>query len=1013
MRFKCKSLNLFVLSIFFIAAGGHFSVAAAQEGEGTEDSSLEETVVVGSRIKGAVETGALPVSVFSSEELEAFGAESVGELFRNLAQAGSVDFNNTSDNPNDARGDVSTVNLRGLGAGNTLVLLNGRRVNTHPFSQDIGSVPRTIVNLNTIPAAAIERVEVLRDGASALYGADATGGVVNTVLDTKYEGLRLGYRNGGADGTGFETNSLNFAGGFNFNEGRTHISVFGTLYQQDARPARERDYSAVSDRRPFLPPDWAGDTQFDNRSLLSPWGRFISGTFDTATREFTPQTVAGLTTVSCSATSSSCRLGQFHIQPDASAGGVDTTQDGLELDDGNLSRNLRYNVNEGRYLSPQIDRFNFFSSLTHDLNNGLTLFAELGIYYSDSYSQRAAQPLSNSLANIVVPRQNYWNPLGPVGSPNRIDDDDIPDEGLDVLVRGWRPVEHGPRQIEVESASYRLLGGIQGQFGNWDWESALFYNYSDAEDQSSNRISKTLMQEALDSDTPDALNLFGGALYENPSEVLDQIRISVTNEAESSLISWDFRASHPAIFSLPAGDAGFAWGAEWRREYYEDDRDHRLDGTTRFVSGAEDSDRSDVAGVSPTEDSDADRMVWSAYGELLVPLLADRPLVHKLTMQLAARFEHLDDISESIFKPKIAFSWFPHHALLLRASYAEGFRAPNLVQLNRGDTSRLSRGIDDFYRQDVTNSDEDNGNDYRRSVRTSNPDLEPEETETYVYGFVWSAPWTEKADFAISIDYWRFEQEDVIDNFGAENELALDFLLRRQGCTALICNPNVLRDAVTPEDQALFDAWNARNPDDQRVATGVARTIIDGYINLDPRTVRGIDYALTWSVPRTRLGTFGLRLEASHLLEFEQKRDSLQPLAGVPGIDQGDLEENLREDRVKVNSNPRWRSSAVFSWRKKAFGGAVSWRYIDEFEDFSARNDTTNANWLVEEYSILNANFDYRFDLWGDTRARLRLGVNNIEDEEPPLADQGRGYFSSYHSDRGRFYYVSFRADLR
>lgn len=1005
MQVASRITNYCCCWLLLLAAGLHAFPALAQEQEEETDKSLEETVVVGSRIKGAVDTGALPVSVFSSEELEAFGAESVGELFRNLAQSGSVDFNSASDGPNDARGDVSTVNLRGLGAGNTLVLLNGRRITTHPFSQDVGGSPRTIVNLNTIPAAAIERVEVLRDGASALYGADATAGVVNTVLSTDYEGLRFTYRNGNAEGTGFETNSLNFAGGFNLNGGRTQISVFGSFYKQDARPARERRYAESADLRPLLPADWEGDTNFRNLSTLSPWGRFRAGELDETSGRFMQMRIAGLTS----------RSGLFHIQPDSFAGGVDLTQEGIELDDGNLNIALRYNFNEGRYLTPQIERFNLFSSLTHELGNGFTLFGELGIYYSDSYTQRAAQPLSNTLANVVVPKQNYWNPLGPLGSVNRIDDDDIPDEGVDVLVIGWRPVEHGPRMVDVENYSYRLLGGIQGQFGNWDWETALFYNFSEGEDTSRNRISKTLMQEQMALETPDALNLFGGAMYQNPEEVLDRIRISVTNEAESSLISWDFRASHPAIFALSAGDAGFAWGIEWRREYYEDDRDHRLDGTTRFGSG-EASDRSDVVGVSPTDDSDADRNVWSAYAELLVPLLADKPLVDSLTMQLAARFEHLDDISESIFKPKIAFSWFPHHALLFRASYAEGFRAPNLAQLNRGDTSRLNRGIDDFYRVDVTAGSslagEDNGDNYRRSVRTSNPDLEPEETETIVYGFVWRAPWTEKADFAISMDYWRFEQDDVIDNFGAENELALDFLMRRQGCTAQLCNPNVIREDLTDADRELFAEWNAANPDDQREPVGIASTIIDGYINLDPRTVRGIDYALAWSIPRTKYGTFKFRVEATKLLEFEQERNSLQPLLNVPGIDTDDLEENLREDRVKVDGNPRWRNSATLSWRKKDLGAALSWQYIDEFEDFSARNDTTGAVWTVEEYSVFNLHFDYRFDLWNDARTRVRLGINNLEDEEPPLADQSRGYFSSYHSDRGRFYYISLRADL-
>lgn len=177
-----------------LIAGPALAQQAAPETAAAAAKEDELIVVTGSNIRGATDSGAIAVTVLGADELEAFGVNSTGEIFENIAQAGAAEINGASDGPNDARGDVATINLRGLGTGNTLVLLNGRRIAAHAVNQDIGSTPRQITNVNAFPAAGIDRVEVLRDGASALYGSDATAGVVNTILDANFNKLRATLR---------------------------------------------------------------------------------------------------------------------------------------------------------------------------------------------------------------------------------------------------------------------------------------------------------------------------------------------------------------------------------------------------------------------------------------------------------------------------------------------------------------------------------------------------------------------------------------------------------------------------------------------------------------------------------------------------------------------------------------------------------------------------------------------------------------------------------------------------
>lgn len=939
-------------------------------------------MVVGSQIQGLKAEGALPVTVVEAEELETVSANTFEEVLATSAWAGGVEFNGLNDGPNDARGDVAAVNLRGLGSGNTLVMLNGRRMVNHPTSQAINSVPTTVVNVNTIPNDAIDRVEVLRDGASALYGADATAGVVNTVLSAGYEGFQVRANHGSSSGTDFDETVLNFTGGMNFNGGRTNVSLFAGFFDRGPMFASERDYMASVDKRDFLPEDWSGDAQFRNLSTRSPYGEFQAGSLRS-------DGTFGGTRVRQDGSSVTSSSGRFHIQPNSSGGGVDLGN-GLDLDDGSLNADLRYNFNDIRQVVPESERSNIFTVFNHNIGPSLDFFGEFGYYHADSNALRAAQPIDEGLAFLIVPKTNYYNPFGPVGSPNRLPDINAPDEGLDILIRRYRPVETGGRAFDVESNTLRLLAGLKGDTGLWFWESALLYNTAETKDITSGKLSKTFLEQQLALSTPDAFNPFGGP-NANPQSVLDRVLIDSERDSNTSLTTLDFKISNPVVFNAPGGPAGMAAGLEYRMEDYEDDRDPRVDGTIIYRL----DDISDQVGTSPTRDSSGDRDIFSAFTEVVVPLVGELNRtngVHRLDLQVAARFENFSDVG-SIVKPKIALSYYPVPQFLLRASYSEGFRAPNLVQINEGQISRLTRGNEDYWRGDVTGLPEDTGETYSRSIRQGNEDLEPEETETTVFGFVFEPV----RNFVISADLWTIEQEGVIATFGVEESLALDFLLRQEGSS----NPNVVRFDVNEEDQAAFDAWNAANPNDQRAAAGLVNYIIDPYLNLDPRTVEGLDISLRYRTDRTRYGRFSFRSDINFLQTYDQENVALEDLLNSPEF--ADEFTAVATDRLKINGNPELRWTAGLTWRQRGFGAGVFAKYIDEFYDTSATNDDTGEFWTVDSWLTFNLNINYTARGGALQDTRFSLSGRNISDEEPPLADESLGYFGSYHNNRGRF----------
>ena len=943
------------------------------------EDKLEKIVVVGSSIKGNQVTGALPVTLIDQSDIDAIGATSGMELFSAIPSNGTVNFNGNDvvSGVYASRGDVASINLRSIGTGNTLVMLNGRRLVQHPGSQTENSVPVTTVNMNSIPVTGISRVEILHDGAAAIYGADAVAGVVNTELKKDFVGHQFELQYGEAENIDRDKVNMNLMSGWDLNNAATNVTLSLNYYHSSEVMASELPYSANADRRHYLEgTSWEGDSNFRNTSTTTGWGRFDAAA-----------AVAGLTS----------SAGRFHLEP------VDSTDsdqqcilsNGLCIDSGSISSSTQaYNTNQSRTLLPETERANAFMFINHELDNGVELYSELGYYWAESNSQRAETATLTS-APVTISKDAYWNPLG--SSINRVEGYDIPAEGLDVTIDAYRIIDAGPRQINVENTSYRALGGARGIIGDWDWDSAALYSEAKTDDTTYNRTSLSLFQEVVNRTDDTAYNTFCGASC-NSQDVMDDFLINVKRQGKTALGLIDYKMSNSALFSLPAGDVGAAIGIEWRYESFDNDYDDRLDGTTTYtdsVTGA--AYATDVMGSSGQPDADGSRNVASAFIEFAGSLISpdmDIPLVQHLDFQLAGRYERYNDVGD-VFKPKAVLSWYPTEALQIRGSYAEGFRAPNLEQLYTASTTRVNYPTD-YYRcqarlnkGEIDNLGACNSSDSAENIRLGNPDLDPEKDYNYGLGLTYAPAWLE--NLTLSMDYWKIKQEDLIGIRSYQNIADLDFLARLNGSS----NPNVIRAEVTADDIAFYEN-SGLDP------VGDIVEVVGLFENLDSRTTEGLDFGAYYRLRNTAFGNFKFKLNAAKLLDAYQSVDERSRQIENLGLVLDDVG-NL----IEMDGRPEWQASGTISWDYNNWSAGLFGKYVGEFYDTSAVHDETGEFWRVGSWTKYNLYGQYTID--SDSAldgTSVRIGINNLFDNQPPLADETYGYEASLHSAEGRYFYL-------
>lgn len=966
------------------------SAASAQQAAPAA-AVLEEVVITGSQIRGAVISDALPISIIGSETIEFFGIDSGDQLLDLIPENGSNFINevaNISGGVNSAGGDVGGFNLRSLGTGNTLALLNGRRIVNSPQYQteQVGGsfVPVNSVNSNMIPTYGIDRVEVLRDGASAIYGADAVAGVFNTVIKRDFKGLNIGARY--TDYENFSRNNQTVYAEFGqaFNEGRTKLNVFASWFDRDRVSSQDDPRWADSDYRRFIAADspWAGDSRFLNDSANSLWGQF----------DVVPAvTTFGLTNTIWDST------GEFETYPVGDPRcryAISATVCGAVDGQGTV----RYNLNEDRDLRSAMERLNVYATIDHEFNESLESFTEFMYYASETVTRRGPSSFVNAASNLVVGAQNYYNPFGPCGSPNRLPASVIPRvpcAGIALLMDNYRWSEKG-RTVDNDGEMFRIVQGFRGEVSGWDWEAAATWNKATNDDITSNRISNTLMQAALNDPGFVAYNPFSGGVNSN----IERALIDVSRLTETELTMFDAKFSRNDIFDLPGGKAGMVIGLETREESFADDRDPRLDGTIRFTAAGGETYPfiSDVMNSSPTPDSSGDRRTNSVFTEFSLPVLQN------LDVQLAGRYEDFSDLGDATVG-KIALGWRPLDSLLLRASWSQGFRVPNLVTVNESIVSRTNTTTDYVCQYAAEKSGVSAAPCREGTLRLAQGSgaLEPEESENFSVGFVIEPI----DDLAFSVDYWEIEKKNTIGLLGEENHTLVDLLARiangTNNCGAFTGNSAVVRSSTSFNiDQANYLRAGI-------CPAGDVNFIDDRYTNLDTRSAAGLDVALDYTL-RTDLGRFSVRYAASFMTELQQAAGGAAGdlvAAQADGTLPGNYPVDGFADLIGMDGSPRNRHNLTLSWRKGDWSASVSGFRIGSVYD-SGVTLADGTRWVLPAMITGNATVDYRFDISG-VESRVRVGVNNFTDERAPLADDYFGYMSDVHSDYGRHYYLDLR----
>ena len=954
---------------------------SAQDNEDANASEVEEVVVVGSQIKGAKITGALPVSVITSDDIDALGIDSGDELLDNIAEFGQNTFNQNefSGGYNASRGDVGAFNLRDIGTGNTLTLLNGRRLIQSPGYQTEpilgGSMPVMTTNSNAIPVYGAERVEILRDGASAIYGADALAGVVNTVLKSDFVGLNVRFKAIGYGDWDAQDNKVSVQWGQDFAD-NLNISVYFDHYQREEIRGNEDPKWLAQDARvapglgAYDGTAW-DDTSWRNNNAASKYGIWRGG----GSR-------------------------YLHTRPDT--GNCDWTNTGgptclYESTSTNPnSDSLRAYYNETRWMRPDLERNNLFVFINKELDSGIEAYSEIGLYNSVAHQQLyggttlgagGCGRTGTCTQPYLVPLSNYWLNQIVDADGNKLVDSSQVSNGLGLYKSRHR--FDTPRGYFSHRTTIRLLQGFRGMTDSgWDWDTALIVSNAKSKQDNYGRQSMTLLEQALALSTPDAYNPFCGGNCSDESP----FTINIVRGNTTQLYMWDFKMSNGNIYELPAGPVGMLIGTEFRKERYTDDRDPRINGTIRYTvpvgprAGLTFPLISDIVNSSATPDSQGSRTTASLFTEFQIPL------TENIDMQYAVRAEDSNDYGSTVVR-KLALGWQIVDQVKFRYSTNETFRAPAMILVNEGFLGR-STSTNDALLQYASGVDQDNYSMQR--ITEGNKGLTPEEGENESIGFV-----LEPVDgLIITMDKWSIETTDTIGIFGMTNAILLDTLIRAEGGPSeCVGNPNVKRTAYAGYDFA----WPS-----SLCPAGEVMSVNDYYVNTDTRTIEGKDTSVMYNVD-TDFGDFGFKVMHVHYDVFNQAAGGdarrlsdaadgiLSGLASVRGID------NL----LNLNGRIDDKYTMKMSYRNGPYEVLVSGTQWGSFFE-SAHTETIDGvrqMWPVDEMTVFNVTLGYKFK----NDLRVRLQVKNIEDERAPLADETFGmYWGDLHTDFGRNYNVEF-----
>ena len=940
MKFRTPAMRLGLLPAGIAIALTPAFASAQDAAKGTTD--LDRIEVTGSRIRSANVETQQPIMTLSRENLEKQGFTSVADVLQNLTSAGSPAISRSEALASGENVGGYYIDIRNLGATRTLVLMNGKR---------LGATSAGYQDLSQIPMSAIERIEILKDGASSIYGSDAIAGVVNVITRKRFDGAEASvYVGQYGEGDG-ETNQYSFTLGAEGERGGVTLSA--EYSKQDPVWAKDRWYSKDGGLGPnSTPDDWSPVSQ--NGSWFGPCGPGGANAW--------------------------CTLNQ----------GGDPTK----ASDYHPITSAEYaNSNQQMMLQTGIERKSVYVNGNYDFTDSVSFNADLLYNERTTDQQIAGYPYQSGSFGTPLSADSAFNPIG---------------EDVSFRRRLWDV----PRTTESKLKTLRFAPSISGFFEfadkTFDWNVGALWNRNETTKANHGDMSLLAARQALGPSFIDANGVarcgtvdepIDGCYPWNPllpygvsgpgsladpatAEFLFPI-YTTTGVSKTTSFTADLSGS---IVALPAGDLGFAIGVEHRKE------------EGRYVPDAF-AQSGEFTGLAATT-TNGEYSLDEVYLELNVPVLADVAFAKELTLNVASRYSDYSNFGGTT-NSKFGITWRPTDDLLVRGTYAEGFRAPTIDNMYGGLGASFEKYIDPC---GVKAPNSVNGNTACNTagvplgyvqlgqglepcstypcqtpdqfISGSNPDLRPETSKSKTAGLVWSPRWVQGLD--ISLDWYNYQIKDMIISDSVDR---------------------ILRDCYVLGNAARCDGV-------VRAADGHITQLFYGLANLGQMETEGYDLGIKYRLPELPIGQFSIDWQTSYTAKYDE-------------VGQNGDGENIIIGNVGSPGIFRVRSNLGINWTYGDFGVNYTARYYSgmkegciDLDSFWCNAPDHVANGEDDPLRKTGANtfHDLQVNWKAPWDATIAVGANNVFNHRASLQYSAPNSDYAYYGgfDIGRFIYMKY-----
>ena len=957
---KLSSAVRMALTLGAVAAAGVAGTAMAQDTGTTPSTSnnakeLQTIVVTGSRIRRVDIETSNPVISIGREAIQNAGGLTIGSVVQAIpANTGS--FANPQTNNGGGTG-ASSVNLRGLGSNRTLILVNGNRI----INGDLNSIPKDMV----------ERVEVLTDGASAIYGSDAIGGVVNIITRRNYQGAEFSTDYGISDHGDGARRGFSFTFGQSGEKG----SIMGGIEynKQDQILAGNRSFSKNSI-------SLTGSTN-------TPPYQYVGGS------TFPPQENIQLPT-NLQSTFGGCK--RVSLNPGGNAQVVSTANYHC------FGNSDKYNYAPiNLIMTPQERTYAWVSGDYHLSDN---VDAYLQFYHTKTSSGfQLAPALVGALYGATISQQSYYNPFGAAYGGT---------SGLDFRAR---LTAAGPRSAQYGASTDQLFTGLKGNLDflghSWDWNAGLGYGHVSTVTITGGLPNLNILNQAMGPSGPDATgnivcgvpvngvvptaNIVSGCTPISGFDLNNPAYLAVIKSAAASAISdaysverYEHVDANGALFNLPAGEARLAVGAVYRQEYTRSIVDPVL-----LINP---STGNCTLGSQCSSNLQGGYNVKEAYGELFVPILKDAPFAKSLNVDIGDRYSKYSTFGNTN-NTKLAVEWRPINDLLLRATVTTVFRAPTVGNVYGSPVSSAPKLSSDpcngytgnpvdpacvnvptngsFVNQDVLTGQQIKG--ISSGSKYANFPLGPEKGKSFDYGFVYDPSWL--PGFSTTVDFWRVYLNHTITSVGAQTILDLCSAGQTQYC------PLISRYPSGPNQGQILQ-------------------ILQPTANLGRTDASGVDFGFRYRLPQFNVmgvdpGHFAVSFNSTYLSRFD-----VQTAPGLPAnslyhfaghfLPFGSAAQGACPTSVGgICLFPRWRAQAEIDWSRGPWDASWRMRYIGKFRLGST--DPSQGMTAIPSFAANNPQeLDYGSTTYSDLsvgyeiapiNTKFQIGINNVFNKQPPF----------------------------